>query len=325
MSRPAQTPSAALGVAVADRGIRDSAQRNRQATAPAVAAHRRRRGCVLVGLLGGVLLLVAPVDGSCARSRMEQARSSPVATSAGDADDSAPAVTTRIGRLFSSPEQRIELDRLRNDPDSGKDAASEQVEAPAIPRNGIAKRPRQPSPFAATFNGIFVRNDGHLVTWVDERRDRPREPRRRRASASRRITRPTGGFASGCRTTEPAPFSSTGQAIAMDARCAMRTSVARPGSPRGHLVSAWSIRVAEQRERVPPPRSRSRRRSSPPILPANSRAGAAAGDASRSRSTRHGCIGCPAGWRWIADDEQSRQGENPGSEMVADCRMSESG
>ena len=98
---------------------------------------------------------------------MEQARSSPVATSAGDADDSAPAVTTRIGRLFSSPEQRIELDRLRNDPGSGRDAASEQVEAPAIPRNGIAKRPRQPSPFAATFNGIVVRNDGHLVAWVD--------------------------------------------------------------------------------------------------------------------------------------------------------------
>ena len=71
---------------------------------------------------------------------------------------------TRIGRLFSSLEQRIELDRLRNDSGVGKDA--ERV----VDRTGPEPRPepeRGPSAFAVTFNGVAVRNDGHRVAWVD--------------------------------------------------------------------------------------------------------------------------------------------------------------
>ena len=71
---------------------------------------------------------------------------------------------TRIGRLFSSLEQRIELDRLRNDSGVGKDA--ERV----VDRTGPESRPepeRDPSAFAVTFNGVAVRNDGHRVAWVD--------------------------------------------------------------------------------------------------------------------------------------------------------------
>lgn len=119
---------------------------------------------MLACLLGSVLLPAAAVDDPYARSRMEQARSSPVAAAAGDAGDSAPAAATRIGRLFSSPEQRIELDRLRNDPDSGKDADA------VAGRTGHESRPvpgHDPSAPAVTLNGVAIRSDGHLVAWVD--------------------------------------------------------------------------------------------------------------------------------------------------------------
>lgn len=119
---------------------------------------------MLAGLLGSALLPAAPADDSYARGRMEQARSPPVAALAGDAGDSAPVVATRIGRLFSSPEQRIELDRLRNGSDSGRDADA----AAGQTRRGSRPGPgRDPSAPAVTFNGIVVRNDGHLVAWVD--------------------------------------------------------------------------------------------------------------------------------------------------------------
>lgn len=128
------------------------------------AVPRRRGGGVLAGLLGSALLPAAPADDPHARSRMEQAHSSPVAALAGDAGDSAPVAATRIGRLFSSPEQRIELDRLRDGSDSGKDADA------VAGRAGRGSRPepgRGPSAPAVTFNGIVIRNDGHLVAWVD--------------------------------------------------------------------------------------------------------------------------------------------------------------
>ena len=71
---------------------------------------------------------------------------------------------TRIGRLFSGPEQRIELDRLRSDTDSG--APAEPVVDPAGPdfRSGPEGGPPA---FAVTFNGLVVRSDGHRVAWID--------------------------------------------------------------------------------------------------------------------------------------------------------------
>ena len=71
---------------------------------------------------------------------------------------------SRLGRLFSGPEQRIELDRLRSDVD---------VAAPGEPVAGPAEADSRPGPdrgppvFAATFNGLVVRGDGHRVAWVD--------------------------------------------------------------------------------------------------------------------------------------------------------------
>ena len=108
------------------------------------ATPRGPRDRVLTALLGSALLWLAPVVDSHAQSR--------------------------IGRLFSDPEQRIELDRLRNASDIAGDAA------PAINRTEPETRPgsepriepeRSRSRRAVTFNGIVVRSDGHRVAWVD--------------------------------------------------------------------------------------------------------------------------------------------------------------
>ena len=93
---------------------------------------------VLVGPLGSTLLALALVVDSYAQ--------------------------TRIGRLFSSPEQRIELDRLRNDPGFGKGAE------PVVDQTGPESGPRPErglSALAVTFNGVVIRNDGHRVVWID--------------------------------------------------------------------------------------------------------------------------------------------------------------
>ena len=71
---------------------------------------------------------------------------------------------TRIARLFSSPAQRVELDRLRHEYDDGKDAE------PAVDRTEGEFRlesTRRSSALAVTFNGVILRSDGHRVAWVD--------------------------------------------------------------------------------------------------------------------------------------------------------------
>ena len=73
-------------------------------------------------------------------------------------------VQSRIGRLFSSPEQRVELDRLRNESGDGKDAET-VVERTA---GEIRSEPELgPSAFPVTFDGIVIRSDGHRVAWID--------------------------------------------------------------------------------------------------------------------------------------------------------------
>lgn len=73
-------------------------------------------------------------------------------------------VQSRIGRLFSSPEQRVELDRLRNESGDGKDAET-VVERTA---GEIRSEPELgPSAFRVTFDGIVIRSDGHRVAWID--------------------------------------------------------------------------------------------------------------------------------------------------------------
>ena len=70
----------------------------------------------------------------------------------------------RMGRLFSTPEQRVELDRLRNDPGAGEEAAP-VVDAtvpapPPEPERGLPA-------FAVTVDGVVLRSDGHRVVWVN--------------------------------------------------------------------------------------------------------------------------------------------------------------
>ena len=81
---------------------------------------------------------------------------------------------SRIGRLFSTVEQRIELDRLRDRPAAepvAEPAASEaepEVEPEVEP--GFALDP-EPEPDATslmvTVNGLVIRSDGHRLAWVD--------------------------------------------------------------------------------------------------------------------------------------------------------------
>ena len=104
---------------------------------------RRRSACASIGIPGSVLLLLLSLFPT------EDAYAQP-----------------RIGRLFSSPEQRIELDRLRDDPGLGAEAETE----PAAGRTGPESRPAPasgPPAFPVTVNGVVLRSDGRRVAWVN--------------------------------------------------------------------------------------------------------------------------------------------------------------
>ena len=110
------------------------------------AAICRRGGRALAGLLGSAVLALAPAFDCEAQSR--------------------------IGRLFSTAEQRIALDRLRDRP------AVEQVVVTAAlepepepePEPELALDPeagRDAPGLAVTVNGVVLRSDGHRLAWVD--------------------------------------------------------------------------------------------------------------------------------------------------------------
>ena len=102
---------------------------------------RRRSACASIGIPGSVLLLLLSLF------------------PAADA-----YAQPRIGRLFSSPEQRIELDRLRDDPGLGTEPE------PAPGRTGPESRPAPasgPPAFPVTVNGVVLRSDGRRVAWVN--------------------------------------------------------------------------------------------------------------------------------------------------------------
>lgn len=116
--------------AVADGGLR---------LAPAPPAARRRRSpSAPIGMLGSILLSLWPAADACAEQR--------------------------IGRLFSSLEQRMELDRMRNDPGPGKKAEPIADRAGPESRSGPAHgRPAR----AVTVNGVVLRSDGHRLAWIN--------------------------------------------------------------------------------------------------------------------------------------------------------------
>ena len=107
--------------------------------APAPPAARRRWNTPApIGMLGSTLLFLFPAADSYAEQR--------------------------IGRLFSSPEQRMELDRMRNDPGFGKKAepAADRPASGSLPESAGARPAR-----AMTLDGVVLRSDGHRVAWID--------------------------------------------------------------------------------------------------------------------------------------------------------------
>ena len=108
------------------------------ACAAPVATRYRPEHLAVACLVAGALALLPPAGDSHAQSR--------------------------IGRLFSSPEQRAELDRLR------EGAGTAEVAAPLPDPPARESRPetgRETSMLAAALNGVIVRGDGHAVAWID--------------------------------------------------------------------------------------------------------------------------------------------------------------
>lgn len=107
-------------------------------------ASRRRGRRPLTGLLGSAILALAPTFDCLAESR--------------------------IGRLFSTVEQRIELDRIRDRPavEPVAEPAASEPEVEAEPRLVLDPEPgRDATPLVVTVNGLVVRSDGHRLAWVD--------------------------------------------------------------------------------------------------------------------------------------------------------------
>ena len=143
MGRSRGVPSGPPAAARSTR--RDARRRRRGVSCPGSggaadpAATRERAGALVVaGLVAGAVALLAPADDSQAQSR--------------------------IGRLFSTPEQRAELDRLRES--AGAEEAAAPTSEPA-PRESRPGTEREAPPLAATFNGIVVRGGSHRVAWID--------------------------------------------------------------------------------------------------------------------------------------------------------------
>ena len=105
--------------------------------------HRRGRR-PLSGFLGSVVLALAPAFDCFAESR--------------------------IGRLFSTVEQRIELDRIRDRPAVEQAAEPADSEVEAEPRLALDPEPdpgRDTPSLVVTVNGFVIRSDGHRLAWVD--------------------------------------------------------------------------------------------------------------------------------------------------------------
>ena len=139
----ARAPEVASGAALAFPRTMRGSPRGMTDDGPGVApfppaVRRRRSACTPVGMLGIILLALFPA-----------------------AD---PHTQPRIGRLFSSPEQRIELDRLRDGPDLRTEAE------PAAGKAGPGPRPEPasgPPALPLTVNGVVLRSDGHRVAWIN--------------------------------------------------------------------------------------------------------------------------------------------------------------
>ena len=132
---PSGSPEAVHSFPEAAGGWRScSSKIGPDATPPSGSEHRRRRRRTLAAALGGTILVLSPAFSPCAGPN--------------------------IGRLFSTVEQRLELDRLRNQPDVSQETGPEVVESAAEPA-------RAPPAFAVTIDGVVLRGDGHHLAWVN--------------------------------------------------------------------------------------------------------------------------------------------------------------
>ena len=107
-------------------------------------ASRQRAVRPLTGLLGGAVLALAPAFDCLAESR--------------------------IGRLFSTVEQRTELDRLRDRPavEPAEEPAASGIEPAPEPRPMLDPESERDAPAPpVTVNGVVLRSDGHHLAWVD--------------------------------------------------------------------------------------------------------------------------------------------------------------
>ena len=69
-----------------------------------------------------------------------------------------------IGRLFSTPEQRAELDRMRADAERAGAMVPAATDASLEPSRELEEAPWVD---AVTIDGIVLRDDGHGVAWVN--------------------------------------------------------------------------------------------------------------------------------------------------------------
>ena len=80
----------------------------------------------------------------------------------------------RLGRLFSSPEQRLELDRLRDDPDFGRTPEPAAASAAPLPVSGSEPRPESrpgsrqgTSALTVRVDGVILRGGVRRVSWIN--------------------------------------------------------------------------------------------------------------------------------------------------------------
>ena len=149
MSRPARLPIGALRPADSFIGPRRGTSSRLTECEPggrsiARTASRRSGRRPLTGLLGSAILALALAFDCLAESR--------------------------IGRLFSTVEQRIELDRIRDRPavEPVAEPVASEPEVETEPRLALDPEPRRnATPLVVTVNGLVIRSDGHHLAWVD--------------------------------------------------------------------------------------------------------------------------------------------------------------
>ena len=64
-----------------------------------------------------------------------------------------------LGRLFTTPEERTELDEIRSDPDWGKEEAPAVVEVEVTPDGPLVPH--------VTINGVVFRSSGLNASWIN--------------------------------------------------------------------------------------------------------------------------------------------------------------